>query len=39
MCAKLPYAIVNGKRIFAKTTEECLEKIKVEIEAELAFYA
>ena len=39
MCAKLPYAIVNGKRIFAKTTEECLEKIKVEIEKELAFYA
>jgi hypothetical protein len=39
MCAKLPYAIVNGKRIFAKTTEECLEKIEAEIEKELAFYA
>jgi uncharacterized protein YuzB (UPF0349 family) len=39
MCAKLPYAIVNGKRIFAKTIEECLEKIEAEIEKELAFYA
>ncbi|MBD8070742.1 DUF1450 domain-containing protein [Bacillus sp. PS06] len=39
MCAKLPYAIVNGKRIFAKTTEECLDKIKKQIQAELDFYA
>ncbi len=28
MCGKRPYAIVNGKRIFAKTIEECVEKIK-----------
>jgi uncharacterized protein YuzB (UPF0349 family) len=39
MCAKRPYAIVNGKRIFAKTAEECLELIKQQIEAELDFYA
>lgn len=38
MCAKLPYAIVNGKRIFAKTAEECLIKIKEQIEVELAIY-
>ncbi len=39
MCAKLPYAIVNGKRIFAKTPEECLEKIRKQIEVELAIYS
>ncbi|MDT8862608.1 YuzB family protein [Alkalihalobacillus sp. MEB130] len=36
MCAKRPYAIVNGKRIFAKTTVECLEKIRDNIKEELA---
>ncbi len=39
MCAKKPYAIVNGKRIFAKTAEECVTLIKNHIEAELALYA
>ncbi|GIN62167.1 hypothetical protein J27TS8_21600 [Robertmurraya siralis] len=39
MCAKRPYAIVNGKRIFAKTAEECLELIKKQIEIELAIFA
>ncbi|ADU31011.1 YuzB family protein [Evansella cellulosilytica] len=39
MCAKSPFAIVNGKRIFAKTPEECLEKIKKQIEAELEAYS
>ncbi|WP_040205975.1 DUF1450 domain-containing protein [Neobacillus jeddahensis] len=39
MCAKRPYAIVNGKRIFAKTAEECMTLIKQQIEAELAIYA
>ncbi|MFD2682500.1 DUF1450 domain-containing protein [Bacillus seohaeanensis] len=39
MCAKRPYAIVNGKRIFAKTAEECLALIKNQIESELAIYA
>lgn len=35
MCASLPYAIVNGKRIFAKTVDECLEKIREHIKKEL----
>lgn len=39
MCAKRPYAIVNGKRIFAKTADECVTLIKDQIEAELALYA
>ena len=39
MCAKRPYAIVNGKRIFARTAEECLALIKEHIEAELAVFA
>jgi len=38
MCARSPYAIVNGKRIFAKTAEECLVKICERIEEELAMY-
>lgn len=39
MCAKRPYAIVNGKRIFAKTSEECLELIREYIITELALFA
>ncbi len=35
MCAMRPYAMVNGKRVFGKTTEECIEKIKKEVEKEL----
>lgn len=38
MCAARPYAIVNGKRIFAKTPEECLSLIRERIESELAVY-
>ncbi|MRX74116.1 DUF1450 domain-containing protein [Bacillus lacus] len=38
MCAKRPFAIVNGKRIFAKTAEKCLSLIKKQIETELAVY-
>ncbi|WP_110928713.1 DUF1450 domain-containing protein [Bacillus massiliglaciei] len=38
MCAKRPYAIVNGKRIFAKTPAECLELIKEHIESELSVF-
>ncbi|WP_251551113.1 DUF1450 domain-containing protein [Neobacillus muris] len=38
MCAKRPYAIVNGKRIFAKTQEECLTLIREKIEEELSIY-
>ena len=39
MCAKRPYAIVNGKRIFAKTPEECLDLIREHIKTELALFA
>ncbi|WP_226035518.1 DUF1450 domain-containing protein [Aquibacillus saliphilus] len=38
LCALKPYALVNGKRIFAKNPEACLEKIKKAIEEELAVY-
>ncbi|WP_053365902.1 YuzB family protein [Bacillus sp. FJAT-27245] len=38
MCARSPYAIVNGKRVFAKTPEECLDKIRRQIEKELALF-
>lgn len=38
MCAAKPYAIVNGKRLFANTVEECLVKIKEQIEKELSIY-
>lgn len=38
LCRLKPYAMINGKRIHAKSPEECLEKIRKEIEAELAFY-
>lgn len=37
-CKLRPYAMVNGKRIFAKTPEECLEKVKDRINLELAAY-
>lgn len=37
-CKYKPYAMVNGKRIFAKTAEECLEKIKDRINLELAAF-
>ena len=39
MCALRPYAIVNGTRIFGKTPEEALEKIRKKIEEELAIYS
>jgi uncharacterized protein YuzB (UPF0349 family) len=38
LCKLRPYALVNGKRVFAATTEECVEKIKAAIEAELAVF-
>ncbi|MBA2176609.1 YuzB family protein [Halobacillus locisalis] len=39
MCAVRPYAIVNGTRVFGKTSEEALEKIRTKIEEELALFA
>ena len=38
LCRLRPYALVNGKRVIGKTTEECIENIKSAIEAELAVY-
>ncbi|MRH44649.1 DUF1450 domain-containing protein [Aquibacillus halophilus] len=38
LCALKPYALVNGKRIFAKNIEQCLDKIEKAIEEELAVY-
>lgn len=38
LCSVRPYALVNNKRIFGKTPEECLEKIREEIRKELAVY-
>ena len=35
MCAMGPYAMVNGRRIFGKTAEECIRKIKAAVEEEL----
>ncbi|MFC7679451.1 DUF1450 domain-containing protein [Paenibacillus sp. GCM10028914] len=38
LCKLRPYALVNNKRVFGKTTEECVESIKAAIEAELAVF-
>ncbi|WEG14959.1 DUF1450 domain-containing protein [Pullulanibacillus sp. KACC 23026] len=38
ICRLKPYAMVNNKRIFANSAEECLIKIKQKIEEELAFF-
>jgi uncharacterized protein YuzB (UPF0349 family) len=35
MCRARPYAMVNGNKVFAKTSEECLMLIKQTIEEEL----
>lgn len=38
LCRAVPFAIVNNQRVFGKTAEECLEKIRAQIEKELAIY-
>ncbi|WP_187377808.1 DUF1450 domain-containing protein [Paenibacillus senegalimassiliensis] len=38
LCKLKPYALVNGKRVVAKTTEDCLGLVKQAIEAELSIY-
>lgn len=38
LCKLRPYALVNGKRVVAKTTEDCLSLVKQSIEAELSIY-
>ena len=40
LCAMRPYALVNNQRVFGKTPEECLDKIRKLIKEELAaFYS
>lgn len=38
LCKLRPYALVNGKRVAAKTTEECILLVKQAIEDELNVY-
>lgn len=38
LCRARPYAMVNGKKVFAKTSEECLELVREQIQAELAAF-
>lgn len=38
LCSARPFALVNNKRVYAKTPEECLEKIRATIREELAAY-
>lgn len=38
LCNAVPFAIVNNERIFGKTPEECLDKIRVRIKEELEFF-
>ncbi|RDW19406.1 DUF1450 domain-containing protein [Oceanobacillus chungangensis] len=35
MCSMGPYAMVNGKRVFGKTIDDCISKIKATVEKEL----
>ena len=35
MCRMGPYAMVNGKRVFGKTIDDCISKIKATVEEEL----
>lgn len=38
LCRAVPFAIVNNKRIFGKTPEECLDKVRAAIKKELAMF-
>lgn len=38
LCRAVPFAIVNNRRVFGKTPEECLDKVKIAIKEELAIY-
>ncbi|WP_042144085.1 DUF1450 domain-containing protein [Paucisalibacillus sp. EB02] len=38
LCRVKPYAIVNNRRIFGKSPEDCLDKIREVIREELAIY-
>lgn len=38
LCRAVPFAIVNNKRIYGKTPEECLANIRAQIKEELAIF-
>lgn len=38
LCQVRPFALVNSKRVFGNTPEQCLDKIRLAIKKELAFY-
>ncbi|WP_232824165.1 MULTISPECIES: DUF1450 domain-containing protein [Paraliobacillus] len=38
LCRLKPYALVNGRRIRGKDIDDCIAKIRVAIEEELAVY-
>ena len=38
LCRAVPFAIVNNKRIFGKTPEECLDKVREAIKEELSMF-
>ncbi|MCZ8514278.1 DUF1450 domain-containing protein [Paenibacillus filicis] len=35
LCRARPYALVNGKRVFAKTAEECIREIEEVVKEEI----
>lgn len=38
LCKLRPYAMVNGSRVSGKTTEECLDQIRLKIQEDLTAY-
>ncbi|MDQ0159443.1 DUF1450 domain-containing protein [Alkalibacillus salilacus] len=38
MCAMRPFALVNNRRVFGKTPEQCIDKIRKIIDEELAAF-
>jgi uncharacterized protein YuzB (UPF0349 family) len=38
LCRARPYALVNGKRVFAKDPDECIQKIEEIIQEELRHF-
>lgn len=39
LCARQPYALVNGKRVTARSLNECVNRVKEKVAAELDEYA
>lgn len=38
LCRAVPFALVNHERVFGKTPDECLTKIKAKINEELSLF-